>query len=174
MKAKILTIPLFLSIFLNVIPAAADTVWVLCQPDSFVYIRSAASKTSMTCGYMECGDSAETDDIKRNGYLHLSHVSNEYGSGWISRQYIVYSKPIIIALQCTVSANGRVACWRSIGGQRRCWIKPGDTVKVLAVTREWCITNKGFIKTKCLDVDYDRLFKRVDMVHEAQLIYEDD
>ena len=47
-------------------------------------------------------------------------------------------------------------------------------MKVLAVTREWCITNKGFIKTKCLDVDYDRLFKRVDMVHEAQLIYEDD
>ena len=107
---------------------------------------------------MECGWHAETEGKTKNGYLYIS-MSNEDGYGWIYKGYVVYSEPVIITFETNIYAKGRVACWRSIGGTRRCWAKPGDVVVVYAVSEEWAVTNKGFIKTKYLGVNYDALLK---------------
>jgi len=136
----------------------ADTVWILCQPDSYVNTRPFANKKHNANGYMECGWEAETTGKTSKGYLYLE-LNNEDGYGWVHKGYIVYSEPIIITFKTNIYSKGRVACWRSIGGNRRCWVKNGDVVTVYALCEEWAVTNKGFIKTEYLGVDYDRLAK---------------
>ena len=135
----------------------AETIWVLCQTDSYVNIRPFPNKKHEASGYMECGWSAGTNSKSKNGYLYLDEIGNEDGYGWINKGYVVYSEPIIYAFKTNIYSSGRVACWRSIGGNRRCWAQEGDVVTVFAVSREWSVTDKGFIKTQYLGVDYDIL-----------------
>ena len=136
--------------------AFAEDVWVLCQPDSYVNTRPYANKKQEPNGYMECGWHAETEGKTKNGYLYIS-MSNEDGYGWIHKGYVVYSEPVIMTFETNIYSQGRVACWRSIGGNRRCWAHEGDVVIVYAVSKEWSVTNKGFIKTKYLGVNYDTI-----------------
>lgn len=145
--------------------AYAEDVWVLCQPDSFVNTRPFASKKQEPNGIMECGWKASTNGKTKKGYLYLDDLSNEDGYGWIHKGYVVYSEPVLITFETNIYAEGRVACWRSIGGKRRCWVQPGDVVTVYAVSEEWSVTNKGFIKTEYLGVNYDRLLE-IDMEDE--------
>lgn len=148
---------LLLAILLACSSAVADTVWVLCQPDSYVNVRSTANKKHAASGYMECGWSASTNGKTSNGYLYLDKVPNEDGYGWINKGFIVYSEPVIYTFKTNIYSKGRVACRRSIGGNRRCWAHEGDAVTVHAVSEEWSVTDKGFIKTQYLGVDYDLL-----------------
>ena len=153
---------IWLAIILLVSSAYADTVWVLCQPDSYVNIRQFPSKKHQASGRMECGWDAETNGKSQNGYLYLSSVGTEDGCGWINKGYIIYSEPIVKTFDTNIYSKGRVACWRSIGGKRRCWIKPGAVITVYAVSEEWSITNKGFVRTKYLGVDYDVLYTQLE------------
>lgn len=158
---KLISFLIFLALLFS--HAFAAEVWVLCQPDSYVNIRPFANKKQIPCGYMECGWKAETNGETKNGYLYLDSVGTESNTGWVKKGYIVYSEPVIITVETNIYSKGRVACWRSIGGKRRCWAKDGDSITVHAVSEEWSVTNKGFVKTKYLGVDYDALLnKRLD------------
>lgn len=152
--------------------------WVLCQPDSYVNVREFAKKSDNEIGIMECGDAAYTDGRTKRGFLYLCGVNNELGYGWIHKGYVVYSEPVIITLETNIYADGRVACWRSIGGTRRCWAQPGDVIRVYAVSDEWSITNKGFVKTQYLGVNYDLLLGRMETgesdTESTELHWEDD
>ena len=141
--------------------AFGETVWVLCDPDSYVNIRPFASKKEDPCGIMECGWSAETNNKSKNGFIYLSEVAIEQGSGWIKKGYVVYSEPVIYTYRANVYSKGRVACFRAINGKRRCWVNNGDTITVYATSEEWSVTNKGYIKTKYIGVDYDDLWERM-------------
>ena len=145
----------------------ADTVWVLCQPNSFVNVRANPKKTSAAISYMECGWGAETNNKSKNGYIFLTSASNEEGCGWVKQGYVVYSEPVLKTFKVNITSNGRVACWRSIGGRRRCWARNGDEVIVYAVSYIWSVTNKGFIKTEYLGVNYMNL-----LLFEEQELHE--
>ena len=146
-------------LFVSCSVAENTSVWVLCQPDSYVNIRPFASKRHDPCGIMECGWDGETDGTTKNGYILVYSISTEAGCGWIKKGYIVYSKPIVHTYNTNIYSKGRVACWRSIGGNRRCWAKNGDCITVYATSEEWAVTNKGFIRTEYLGVDYNQLLK---------------
>jgi len=152
--------------------------WVLCQPDSYVNVREFAKKGNNEISIMECGDAAYTNGQTKRGFLYLCGVNNELGHGWIHKGYVVYSEPVIITFKTNIYSTGRVACWRSIGGTRRCWAKPGDVVTAYAVSDEWSVTNKGFIKTKYLGVSYDLLLDNMERTEgyseSADLHLEDD
>lgn len=126
-----------------------ETVWILCQPDSFVNIRFKPSGRSDVIGYADCGDAFETDGRIKNGFLHV-YATIENGEGWISCGYVVYSKPEYIGKKMVVDAKGRVKARKTVNGKRRCWVKPGDVVKVYWAA-EWAATNKGFIKYEYLE-----------------------
>lgn len=135
----------------------AEQCWILCQPDSFVNVRERAKKTSAESGRLECGDTAQTDGAIKNGFLHLNDAPTESGEGWISKGYIVYSEPVKIMKKVNVCSFNRVACWRYIGGKRRCWVTGNDIVMLYYVSEEWSVTNKGYIRTKYLGVNYDAI-----------------
>ena len=134
--------------------AHADTVWVLCQPDSYVNIRATANKHGKEAGYALCGDSFETDGKVRNGYLHVL-APNELGEGWIAEGYIVWNEPKEVNAEYTIRSNGRVSIRKTIDGKRRKWGHDSDVLTVYWMTSEWALTNQGFIRTEYLEAPND-------------------
>ena len=151
----IATVLILVAILLLVLPAKGEDVdcWILCQPDSFVNVRSAPKKKSEELGRLECGDHAYTDGVTRRGYLHVYGLSFEMSEGWVHKGYVVYDEPYKPDVYETqIISNGRVNARRTVNGKRRCWLKNGETIKVYMVSFEWAVTNKGFVKTKFIDL----------------------
>lgn len=128
--------------------AENGTVYVLCNPESYVNIRETPSKKGCLGGYAYCGDGFETDGAVRNGFVHV-FCSTEMGEGWISKGFIVYCKPEEVGEIWIVDSNGRVAARSTIGGKRNKWLKKGKEVTVYYVA-EVAVTNYGFVDAEYL------------------------
>lgn len=149
MRAIIATI----LIVILVTGAAAETeLWVLCQPDSYVNIRFAPKTNSEKTGYLMLGDKVLTDGKRKNGFTHILGYT-EAGEGWVHTGFLIEDEPVIRTQAATINSKGRVACRRSVNGTRRHWLKNGDSVRVYARGLEWCITDKGFVKTAFLGLE---------------------
>lgn len=127
---------------------ADDNVWALCK--SYVNLRAKPSTKAEIVGYLDCGDGAETDCVVKNGWLHIVRPSMESGDSWVNLSYMVYSKPEKVDALMSVVGNGRVALRKTVDGKRRAWIRQGDMLKVLWVSDEWSLTNRGYIRTEYL------------------------
>ena len=138
---------ILLCLLIAVSAALADTVYVLCQPNSFVYVRAFPKKGAETAGYAELGDALETDGLRKNGYLK---VGGYEGDAWIHKGFVTEYPVTIITANTEIMSKGRVACRRSINGTRRKWLKNEAKVTVYAFAEDWAITNQGFIKTAYL------------------------
>lgn len=149
--AVLLITVLVFAVFAEEYGPITENVWVLCQPDSFVYIRERPSGRSQEAGRAECGDVFETEGKKTNGFLHV-YAAVEAGEGWISLGYIVWEKPEPVFETRHIKSRGRVNARRTIGGKRRCWLKDGDEIKVYWMA-EWAVTNKGFVKAEYIGAE---------------------
>ena len=136
-----------LCLLIAISSAFADTVYVLCQPNSFVYVRAFPRRGSEQAGFAELGDELETDGVKRNGFLHILGFE---GGGWINAGFVTEYPVQIVTLDAWIDSTGRVACRRSINGTRRKWLKNGTDVVIYGLSAEWCITDYGFIQTDYL------------------------
>ena len=124
-------------------------VWVLCQPDSYVNVRSKPSRKSQVEGYAYCGDGFETDGKTKNGFLHV-YASTESGEGWISNGYVVYEEPTAVNETWIVESKGRLAARMTVNGKRRKWLKPGAKIVVYYVA-EWAVTSEGFVRPEYIE-----------------------
>lgn len=127
----------------------ADSVWVLCQPDSFVNVREFPKLKAKECGWCELGDELETDGIKRNGFIHVLGFE---GDGWIYAGYVIDEPVIVGEVRTEIRSKGRVAARRYIKGKRRKWLKDGAEVTVYGYSDSWAVTDQGFIQTQYLGV----------------------
>lgn len=125
--------------------------WVMCQPDSEVLLRERPDRKSSVVGALGSGAMVATDGEERNGWVHLTDIYNETGEGWIHGGYVVYSEARKDGHRYCVRSNGRVACRRYINGAKRCWIDNDEELTVYLVSTEWCVTDKGFVKTSYID-----------------------
>ena len=129
-----------------------ETVWILCQPDSYVTIRGGPGKKYSAEGRAYAGDDFQTDGKQKGGYLHMVRVPNELGEGWISLQYVSYDPPDIYENGETFTVNvKKVNCRMCIGGSRRGTLKRGAEVTVYLMSAEWAVTDRGYIQSKYLD-----------------------
>ena len=138
---------ILLCLLIVCVSALADTVYVLCQPKSFVYVRMFPKKGAQVAGFAELGDALETDGEKRNGFLHVGGFE---GEAWINAGFVTEYPVTVVTLKTEILSKGRVACRRSINGTRRKWLSDGQKVTVYAFADDWSITDKGFIKTAYL------------------------
>lgn len=138
---------LFLLLVLLFNRAWGEEGWIMCQPDSYVNIRESPGKGGRVSGYLELGDAVQTDG-HRNGYTHVTGISSESGEGWVASGYIVTDEPQVETVDAWIDAEGRVACRRAIGGNRRKWLHAGDELTLYASSAEWSITSEGFVKTQ--------------------------
>lgn len=141
-------LPLLLAVLL-ICGAAAESVFVLCQPDSFVYVREFPKKGAPEAGRVELGCELETDGIRKNGYIHVFGFE---GDAWINAGFVTDTPVEIQTIETEVNSSGRVACRRSIKGTRRKWLSDGQKVVIYAFSDDWAITNHGFIQMRFLGV----------------------
>ena len=128
--------------------ASADTGYILCQPDSFVYARMFPVRGSEVAGMLELGDEIETDWVKRNGFVKV--YGFEAGEAWVHSGFITEYPVKVETVEMTIISKGRVACRRSIKGTRRKWLTNGTKLTVYGRSADWSVTNKGFIQTDFL------------------------
>lgn len=149
----ILLIAAFLALLISYAKSEDTDCWILCQPDSFVYARTLPKKKSAELGRLECGDHIYTDGKTKNGFLHIYGLSFESDEGWVHKGYVVYGEPYKPFITEThILSNGRVNARKTVNGKRRCWLKNGTKIRVYMASEEWSITNKGFVKTKYIDL----------------------
>ena len=149
MLKRLLALLLAVLIISTAAVAEDYTVYVLCQPDSFVYVRQFAKRDAEQAGFAYLGDALTTDGAKRNGYLHVYGFE---GGGWIYAGFVTECPVTIRRFEAVIESRGRVACRRYIHGTRRKWLKDGQKVVVFGFSDDWSITNQGFIKTQYLGV----------------------
>lgn len=140
------------TIALNIINAKADAqtvkCWVICQPGDYVNAREAPSTRSEVVGRLDGGDPIWITGKTKNGFAQID-ASFEVSTAWVYSGYIVFDEPKYLGgEQYTIRSNGRVAARKRINGDRRAWLVDGSTVKVYWWSAEWCVTDKGFVKTE--------------------------
>lgn len=145
---RVLTIILFL--LMVSATALSETVYVLCQPNSFVNVRQFPRKSAEVAGRVELGWELETDGVKKNGFLKV--YGSFEGEAWINCGFVTYEPVTIMTLETEITSKGRVACRRSIKGTRRKWLLNGQKVVIFALASDWAVTDHGFIQTKYLGV----------------------
>lgn len=126
--------------------------WVICQPGDYVNVRSKPKRKSESYGYLECGDSFLTDGKTKNGFVRCYGIG-EAGEGWVHSGYVVYDEPIKVNRIGYSISNGKLFARRYIGGKTIHVLHNLDEVKVYWWTEAWCVTDKGFIKSKYLEME---------------------
>lgn len=155
MKRAIALIILLTALFATSCGLCDDyPVFILCNPKTPVNVRMAPKKGTSIVGRLDFGDCVETDGVKRNGFLHV--YAGDGGDGWIHAGYVVEDQPEKTErAYASVAASGRVLTYKRIGGKRNKWLNIGDELKVYALSEEWAVTNKGYVRTKYLEVWYE-------------------
>ena len=127
--------------------AEEEVRYVLCRPGVEVNVRYSPRKGSEIIGNLDCGDAVRTDGKEKNGYVHITGLTFEYSEGWIYKGLLIAERPYVKEWQCQIVTGTRVAARHYIGGKRKGWIKPGA---------EWSITNRGYVKTEFLTLNYPK------------------
>lgn len=129
--------------------------YVICQPGDYVNIRPHPNKKGDVIGRFETGERLYLDGRSQRNYLHLVGLRLETDEGWIHKGYVVSDMPEEMDNEAIISSSGRVAARRSVNGDRRMWLKRGEHVHVFYWTDEWCLTDKGYIRTEYVELERD-------------------
>lgn len=130
------------------------TVWIMCKPGSRVEIRATPEKDGISEGWLDSGDSFETDAVMKDGWIHCIGAGDAE-EGWIFLGYVSTEKPEKIGERYVCSAVKQVACRRWMGGPQvdgSPWLKNGQFVDVFLMADGWAVTSRGYIRAEYLDV----------------------
>ena len=133
------------------------TCWVLCKPGDHVNLRIDPKKDSASVGWLECGDSFQTDGESINGWLRVLDAGE--CECWIYSGYVIEEQPEKIGENYVCVARDRVACRRWVDGpqirinEHLSWLKNGSTVSVFYIAGDWAVTSRGYIRAEWLEVD---------------------
>jgi len=140
-------------------PASADdtiTMYCICT-DSRVNVREQPSTKAHIGGYLEFGwdvqVSGEVKDKSGTTWYRIDGMT-EAGTGYVCSNYLITSKPEKVNLEATVRASGRVATYKRVDGKRKGWAKAGSKLTISVYSDDWCLTNKGYIRTEYLHASW--------------------
>ena len=142
---------IFFANSLGMAEEAYTQAWIICQPNDYINARSKPSGNSKKVGWFDPGDEILLDGQKKNGYLHC--VGRFETDAWVFSGYVVYEEPVRVNVHAYVISKGDLQARKYVGGKRRCWLKTGDELEVRWWTSDWCVTNKGFVMTKFLEME---------------------
>lgn len=147
---------LVLSVFFGEITSLAEEreYFILCKPGAQINTRISPNKRAEIIGHLECGEKVISDGKEKNGFVHLINLHFEYTEGWVYKGLLIEEPPYIVQWKCQSISDNRVAARFYINGKRKSWIKPGKEVTVYAVGKEWCFTDRGYVQTRFLSLNY--------------------
>ena len=129
----------------------ADEYYVLCSPRSEVNVRLHPKKSEIIACVV-FGKKVESNRKRQNGYIHVEGLAAETTSGWIYSGYLIDDEPVQCDLKARIVSNGRVACRKCVAGKVIRWLQNGSEVEIYAVSEEWCVTDKGYIKREFIEI----------------------
>lgn len=127
------------------------TCWIMCKPGSYVTVRSEPNKRGYERGYLDSGDSFQTDGESVDGWITCGAGEG----GWVYSGYVVTEKPEKIGATYVCVAKKRVACRKWIGGPQvstRPWMNNGETCQVFLIADGWAVTSRGYIRSEWLEL----------------------
>ena len=133
--------------------AVADEYYVICRPGAEVNVRERAKLKSPIVACVFFGDKLTSDGKESNGFIHVTGLPAESAEGWIYAGLLVKDQPLAVGGTCQVCNAGRVACRKYADGKVQKWLEDGSNVTLYAVSKDWCVTNYGYIKTEFLTVN---------------------
>ena len=125
--------------------------YAICTKDDYVNVRSKPGKTGTEIGRLDPGDMVLLDGQEKNGYMHCVNLSFEEETGWVFAGYIVYDEPVYVDAEYTVVSNGMLTARKYVDGRRTGRLKPMTIVTVYYWSEEWCVTNKGYLRSEYLE-----------------------
>lgn len=149
----IITFALMTVLILTHSEAETMQMYGICESGS-INVRVKPNVHSDVCGKIEFGWEIDISESRKVGKTTWYKVDGfgEYGVGWINGNYLSESEPTKPEEQYgRINANGRVAIYNIIG-KRKGWAKPKTVFRILIYSEERCLTEKGWIKTKYLDI----------------------
>ena len=154
---KFVPILLVLLILLGTANADGIRMYVLCKPGDYVNVRENPSTKSAVAGYLECGYEVETDgktkkDNQGREWTHLTEPMLECSDVWVCSMYLQDTKVTIQELTGKIHSKGRTAVRRSPGGKIIKWLRNGDDVSILAMSGEWALTTRGYVRSEYIEV----------------------
>lgn len=140
--------------FQSIGTAEDATAYILCKPGDYINARSTAAYGKNVIGRLETGDEIQVDGKTKNGFAHCTNPTFEDDECWVYTGYIVFDKPQWMnGRTATVVSNYKLAERKSMTGTVNRWLKPGTEIQVFWWTEEWCVTNRGFVMTKYIELD---------------------
>ena len=128
-----------------------DVYYVVCNPMSCVNLRTKASRGSSVIAWLPFGLEVRVDK-ETKGFCHLVGLIGEETSGWVSKKFLDIWEPMDdVEGMYRVISDGRLAVRNGINGKVKEWLKPGEEIKVLAMTAKWAIVDDGFVKAEYLE-----------------------
>lgn len=125
--------------------------YILCKEHDLINVRRTPSKKGEEIGLFQCGQKLYLDGKEKNDYMHVCNLTLELTDGWVYKGYIVFDEPVKVDSEYKVISPQRLAVRKYVDGKIIKWLKPKSIVDVVYITKEWAVTNKGFIKRKFLE-----------------------
>lgn len=137
-------------------PAEAEAeetkAYILCNPESYVNIRVIPNKNGIVSARYLCGDEVTLDGKKKGDWMHVVNAHGESPEGWVHRLYVCESCVVVLDEEQKATTNAKnVRVRNGVNGKILKRVKKGTEVRIMVISMDWCLTNKGYIKTECLD-----------------------
>lgn len=153
MKRFILTLTALLCAISPCLAAfdGVDEYFIICTPGTSVNVRISPNTHAEVIGSKFFGDQVFVDKEK-NGFVHITNLNSEYSDGWVYKGLLTEDQPEEYNGTALVVSNARVAGRKYANGKIKCWLNNGTEVMVYAISEEWCVTDKGYVKTEFLEI----------------------
>jgi hypothetical protein len=157
LRVILILVVLAATVALAIAGRAEETVtrWALCKPGDRVNLRLEPSKSSRSVGWLECGDSFQTDGTKKKGWIRVLDAGE--CECWIYSGYVAEDEPEAVFENYVCVAKKWVACRRWVNGPqvngKLRWLHNGSSVNVFYIAGKWAVTSRGYIRSEWLEVD---------------------
>lgn len=150
---KIFRIMVIILLFLILIkPALAEGYepeewYILCNPESYINLRTEPNKHSYAAGWAGCGDIVCPTGKTRGKWSQIYSGVDGYEYLWVITNYIVPDQPERVTGYVVTTAD-RVYIRKTPGGDPNGRVKKGTRIRAYAASNEWICTNHGYISTE--------------------------
>lgn len=132
--------------------AVAEEMYVIVSDESYLNVRQNPKKDSEVVGYLTFAEQVNVDSIS-DGWAYMTGLGFESSVGYSRSCYLSKNKPTKIDKDAIVVSDGRVALRESPNGEKKKWLKNGESVHVeFEVDGFYMLSNKMFASKDFIEV----------------------
>lgn len=128
--------------------------YILCNPETYINIRTEPNKHSIAGGWAGCGDSVYPTGKTKGKWSQIVSTFDGYDYLWVITDYIVPDQPERITGYVITTAD-KVHIRKTPGGDSNGRVKKGTRIRAYARSHDWICTNRGYISTEFVIMEDD-------------------